>query len=287
MDNQIIPFVKSVFHPTDFSDESENAFAHALAISVIRKTKLTILHAGGKHLAGNEWTKFPAVRKMLERWHVIPEGSTKEEIKKLGIDVQKVDESDNDPVRASVHYLEENPTDIMVLATRGDRGLPQWIMPSKAEQLAQKTKTMTLFVPRNVKGFVNPSDGEIAIRRILIPVDHAPIATNAIEYATRLAIVMEQLEEGPVEIILLYVGDEHQKPSLTLNEDPRWHFKEEVRKGHVVDEIIKRAHEAEVDLIIMMTEGHHGAFGALRGNTTEQVLRKAPCPLLAVPANDD
>ena len=282
---QKMPFVNSVFHPTDFSDESENAFAHALAISIIRKTKLTILHAGNKHMAGNEWTQFPAVRKTLERWYVLPKGSTKDEISELGIDVQKVDESDPDAIRASVNYLEKNPTDIMVLASRGEGGLPQWILPSKAEQLAQKSNTMTLFVPKNAKGFVNPSDGDITVRRILIPVDRKPDATNAIEYATRMAIVMNQLEEDPVDIILLYVGEEDQRPSLTLNEDPRWNFREEARKGHVVNEIIKKAHEAEVDLIIMMTEGHHGVFDALRGNTTEQVLRKAHCPLLAVPAN--
>jgi nucleotide-binding universal stress UspA family protein len=287
MDSQKIPFVKSVFHPTDFSDESENAFAHALAISVIRKTKLTILHAGDKYLAGNEWTQFPAVRKTLESWYVLPEGSAKEDIKELGIDVQKVDEADRDPVRASMHYLEENPTDVIVLASGGGKILPQWIAPSKAEQLAQKTETLTLFVPKHAKGFVNPSDGNITVRRILIPIDHTPDPTNAIEYATRMASVMDQLGDGPVDIILLYVGDEQQSPSLTLKEDPRWNYKKEATKGPVVDEIIKRAHEAEVDLIIMMTEGHHGVFDALRGNTTEQVLRKAPCPLLAVPADCD
>src|SRR5210317_1569311 len=34
-----IPLVGSVLHPTDFSDASNQAFAHALAISVIRQTK--------------------------------------------------------------------------------------------------------------------------------------------------------------------------------------------------------------------------------------------------------
>ena len=29
-----IPFVRSVFHPSDFSPESEHAFAHALAIAL-------------------------------------------------------------------------------------------------------------------------------------------------------------------------------------------------------------------------------------------------------------
>jgi nucleotide-binding universal stress UspA family protein len=34
----------------------------------------------------------------------------------------------------------------------------------------------------------------------------------------------------------------------------------------------------------MPTAGREGVFDALRGSTTERVLRRAPCPLLAVPA---
>jgi len=38
------------------------------------------------------------------------------------------------------------------------------------------------------------------------------------------------------------------------------------------------------DMIGMATAGHHGFLDALRGSTTERVLRRSPCPLLAVPA---
>src|SRR5512145_1885613 len=41
-----LPFVRAVLHPTDFSPASEAAFAHALAIALVRETKLWILHAG-------------------------------------------------------------------------------------------------------------------------------------------------------------------------------------------------------------------------------------------------
>jgi nucleotide-binding universal stress UspA family protein len=34
----------------------------------------------------------------------------------------------------------------------------------------------------------------------------------------------------------------------------------------------------------MATEGHEGILDALRGSVTEQVVRRAPCPVLAVPA---
>jgi nucleotide-binding universal stress UspA family protein len=68
MDESLIieaPFVDSVLHPSDFTAASENAFAHALAIALLRKTELTILHTGD---SPEDWRKFPAVRSTLERW---------------------------------------------------------------------------------------------------------------------------------------------------------------------------------------------------------------------------
>ena len=69
------PFVDSIFHPSDFSEASLDAFAHALAIALIRQTNLTILHSGADFLGEDEWTKFPAVRKTLERWGLLAPGS--------------------------------------------------------------------------------------------------------------------------------------------------------------------------------------------------------------------
>ena len=39
------------------------------------------------------------------------------------------------------------------------------------------------------------------------------------------------------------------------------------------------------NLLIMVTKGTDGFLDVLRGTTTEQVLRKAPCPVLSVPAS--
>jgi hypothetical protein len=62
----IVPFVESIFHPSDFSKASELAFAHALAIALIRRTELVIMHAGRESIG--DWSRFPSVRKTLETW---------------------------------------------------------------------------------------------------------------------------------------------------------------------------------------------------------------------------
>ena len=55
------------------------------------------------------------------------------------------------------------------------------------------------------------------------------------------------------------------------------------RKRH--EQILDAASDQRVGLIAMATEGHRGFLDALRGSTTEQVLRRAACPVLAIPTD--
>jgi nucleotide-binding universal stress UspA family protein len=58
-----------------------------------------------------------------------------------------------------------------------------------------------------------------------------------------------------------------------------------VRTGDVVSTILEVAAEEKANLIAMPTGGHHGFLDAMRGSITERVLRHAPCPVFAVPAD--
>ena len=58
-----------------------------------------------------------------------------------------------------------------------------------------------------------------------------------------------------------------------------------MREGSVEQQILKVACDTDADLIVMATEGHHGFMDALRGSTTEHIVRAANCPVLAVPVD--
>jgi nucleotide-binding universal stress UspA family protein len=66
-------FIASVVHPTDFSPASQRAFAHAMAVALIRRASLTLLHVSSD--GTGEWSGFPAVRETLERWHLLSRGA--------------------------------------------------------------------------------------------------------------------------------------------------------------------------------------------------------------------
>ena len=273
---ETVPFIQSIFHPSDFSEASESAFAHALAIALLRKCDLSILHAGRG--AVGDWSRFPPVRKTLERWQVLAPGSPRSAVfEKLGVKITKVSTRGN-PVRASLDHIDKQQPDLVVLATRGRQGLPRWLKPSMAQAIARRTHVMTLFVPSGCRGIVS-IDGDIHLRRILLPVDHEPDAQEAVTRAVRVA---EAFGDDTVEIVTLHVnGDDF--PRFERPPSPACTWKETRREGDVATAILSAAQE-EMDLIIMPTEGRQGFVDALRGSVTDRVVRGSPCPVLAVPA---
>lgn len=276
-----MPLVDSVVYPTDFSPASESAFAHALAIALLRQTRLELLHVGGdEHV---RWSEFPRVRATLERWSLLNPGSAREDVaEELGVRVSKHVLPGRDPAAALVDYLERSPSDLLVVGTEGREGIARWLHGSVAEAVARRSRTMTLFVPNHAeRGIVSAEDGSLSVENVLVPVDHAPNPSAAVEFARRVA---EVAADERATITLLHVGIADSMPQIATAEGARWTFARMLRQGDPVEQILSVADDIVADLIVMPTAGREGVFDALRGSTTERVLRKAKCPLLAVPA---
>jgi len=269
-----IPFVSSVFHPTDFSDASEQAFAHALAIAVSSRARLDIMHAGGSLM--EDWEHFPAVRKTLERWGMLPQGSPRSAVsERLGVAVTKW-EPGGSPARACLRAIKKVEPELVVLSTEGRTGVSRWLHPSIAERVAHRTHASTLFVPAGGQGIVSLDSGAISLGRILIPVADRPFANSAFALAEQLVGVCKE----EVAITTLHVNG--PMPAVPTRPATNVMWEQLSAQGDVVEEILLAADSA--DLIIMPTEGAHGVWDALRGSTTSRVLREAGCPVLAVPA---
>ena len=274
-----VPLIGHVIHPTDFSPNGEAAFLHALKTALTANAKLIILHvAANKEEA--DWADFPGVRATLERWGMLPRNSSRADVSKLGIDVQKVIMVDKDPVRAVMTYLAGHPADIIVLATNPVDGRVQWLRKSVAEPLARQSHLMTLFVPKDTNGFVSGHDGSIGLKNILIPVASSPDAQPAIQAAARLVYRLH-CPQGIFTV--LHVGESDRMPVLRFPEVPGWRWSKITKSGDVIDVILEEALNAEADLIVMSTDGRHGFLDALRGSHSERVLRGSPCPLLTIP----
>jgi nucleotide-binding universal stress UspA family protein len=273
-----------IFHPSDFSSTSEVAFGHALKIAMQSKAKLDIMHVEPRVGPEKHYgLDFPAVRATLTRWGILPEGVRPSEVAKAGVRIRKILASSTDPVETMLRHFAKFPPDLIVLATHQRAGIERWLHKAVAEPLARRSGAMTLFVPRKGRGFVSLKDGSLALKKILIPVDHDPDPQVALDKALLLVRGLDCLVG---KFLLIHVGSRSRRaaPQVHLPPGSGWLFEIAVRHGHVVDEILTTERAWHPDLMVLATQGHRDFVDALRGSTTEQVLRGAQCPVLAVPA---
>lgn len=273
--------IRHILHPTDFSPASVAAFGHSLKLGLNMRSELTIMHVDPVR-ADPDFENFPRVRATLSQWGILPEGATRQDLVSLGLGVRKILATGDNPVASILQLLWRKPADLMVLATHPDDVLGKWLPDMVGQSLARKSRTMTLFVPGHCKGFVSLDTGAVRLQRILIPIDHRPHPQSAVEAACTL---VAGLGVQSVMFEVLYVGERSDIPPLRLPQRAGWIWKERIQIGIVVEEILKATDIHQSDLIVMATEWRHGFLDALLGSTTERVLRRANCPLLAVPVD--
>ena len=269
--------IRSIVHPTDFSDLSAAAFAHALRIALAARSKLHLLHVS--QYDANEALAFPHAQRLLAQWGLSHEDDPPWTIaSKLGIEVENIRIKLQEPSQAIVDFLGEHESDLVVLATHGRDGVAHWLQGSVAEAVFRRSEIPTLFIAPGARGFVDQVSGDVQLKRVLVPIDFSPPpgrAIAAIQHFGRL------LTGANVAVDLLHVGE--AAPRLRVASSSAL-LPVILRSGNVVESIVDAAIEFDVDAIAMPTAGHHGILDALRGSTTERVIRHAPCPVFAVPS---
>ena len=274
---------KNIIHPTDYDKAGVSAFAHGLKLAVASRGRFTIVHSAEGELEDEARREaFPGVRDTLASWGLLDLGAAPESVEEaLGVRVSKVDLGGNTTVGGVVSFIDRHDADLVVLGTAARDGLPRWLQGSVAEEVAQKSGLATLFLPHRTRGFVEPRTGELHLQNILIPVDADPSPAAALQAAASL---IELLDAQEARIHILHIGSAATAPVLNL---PSWlgaRIERLELQGPVVDTIVAASDQLDADLIVMATEGRQGFLDALRGSTTQAVLRRANRPLLAVPA---
>ncbi|MBS0170313.1 MAG: universal stress protein [Nitrospira sp.] len=273
--------IHRIFHPTDFSDDSHVAFAHALKLALVYQAELTIMHVD-PDVSPEGFEDFPRVRPTLEKWGLLPGSSSKGDVTKLGLRIRKVRALASDAKQAIIHHLTITPTDLMVLATHHHDGFARWAHHSLAEPVSRHMHVKTLFVPSHIQGFVARDTGQTSLNRLLLPISLMPSAQPAIDAAVAL---VSQFNASPVTLTLVHAGKEAEANNLVLLEKPGWSWNQLFGKGDPVEWILAAGAEFDVDVIVMATKGQDSVLDLLRGSTTERVLRGARCPVLAIPAS--
>lgn len=271
-----------ILHATDFAAASESAFHHALRLALASRGHLYLVHADRSDPdAEADWDAFPGIRSTLTRWNLLPADAKASDVAdKLGVRVTKAEIAAAEATEGVVRFGIDHRCDLLVLATHAREGLARLLQGSIAEILARRAELPTLFLPLQADGFIDGATGEPRLRRILLPVDRSASHGAAASLALRIA---DALGCTDVELHALHVGSVDSDPivAVAAKDEPRLHRIS--REGSVVDGIVEEAAAIDADLIVMPTAGHDGLVDRLMGSKTEQVLRRAGRPLLAVP----
>ncbi len=135
-------------------------------------------------------------------------------------------------------------------------------------------------------------------KRILAPVDFDESSLSALEIAAKLAQQNDStvfiLHIVPVDIDVTgmpqYVdlikrqeNIDHAKLTAIAKQHlggVKWEILDQM--GQPADVIAEVATKLAADLIVMVTHGRRGLARLVEGSVAEKVMRKAPCPVLAV-----
>jgi nucleotide-binding universal stress UspA family protein len=143
----------------------------------------------------------------------------------------------------------------------------------------------------------------VTFKRILCPIDFSPSALQALGFALDLA----RQADGRVTLlhVVEWLADEQPRVSARFNlrelhhsmvadakerlhslvaeESQTWvEVDDMVVSGRVHREILRAAETKPADLIVMGAQGRDGVDLALFGSTTQQIVRRARCPVLTV-----
>ena len=143
------------------------------------------------------------------------------------------------------------------------------------------------------------------MKTILVPIDFSPVTKAVVDEATALAqsskgrIVLLYVVQPPV-LVAEYGGviedvvpliEAAEKAATQLLAQWRDHLKESdvttktlKVEGFPAKEIVDQAKTLEADYVVMGSHGHTAFYDLLIGSTTSGVLKKAPCPVVVVPA---
>jgi len=262
----------SIAHPTDLSPQGTAAFEHALSLALVNRCRLDVLHVDEP---GDQpdWSDFPQVRRTLVRWGVLQPGAPIDAVHdKTGVAVRKVGIHDHDPVVGMSRFLDEHPSNLIVMASHGRAGLDRLLSSSVTADLVQAVRVPTLIFGPAARPFIDPANGHRTISKILVPVDHEPDPHDALvlleQIAENLGATLDFVHVGSVPPVL---RDGRNGPRTVRTVE-----------GPVVETLLAEAQGASV--VAMPMAGARGLVDALRGSTTERVVRDITCPVLALPA---
>ncbi len=303
--------IERIVVSTDLSEASRHAFPVAASLARHFKSRLTVVHV----------TDFPQVgpEGLAPGSLIVGDRDVEQYLEGLERDLAELVDADavfeglgverhlvrNATLDAYREFLVATRADLVVLATHGRTGVSRMLLGSFAERFLRYAPCPALVCRRTASSA--PAEG-FAPRRILAPTDFSPNSRPALEWASGLArsfgaqarlFHVIEYEPGLYGLSRDISGTWHEYEER-VTQDFMARFREfveqesegfsadmSIRKGRPIDRILEEVGEFGADLVVVGTHGRTGWDRFLLGSTAEQVVRRAPCPVLVVRGPED
>lgn len=292
--------IRQILCPIDLSDASRHALDHACVLAQWYKAKVTVLHVCNPIVPSADFAVIGATTPVILT--DVERQDAREQVIKFiggehmaGMDVLIDSGHAANAILARASAL---PADLIVIGTHGLGGFEHFLLGSVTEKVLRKAACPVLTVPPRAR-----TTSRLPFRRLLCPVDFSEPSLAALELARSFA------QEGDAVLTILHVF-EHSADEEPLANRPivapeylrdveaeftaRLHAlvpqdigdsgRPQVRTSHgkPYREILSIATEDHADLIVMGVHGRNALDLMLFGSTTNQVVRRATCPVLTL-----
>lgn len=283
--------LRSIFHPTDFSECARRALTVAVYLAVSRRATLHVFHAAVLH-EDDPAFELPEMTAWVDQAHVHAEAWL-EHAPGGRLDIRTEIGRGLDAHDAIMDAAERHRADLVVMGTHGRVGVRKLLMGSHTDKMLRHASCHVLTTRADAE---LPGPGQ-RFRRILVPVDFSSHSKRAFALARDLAT-----EDGgriTLAHVMSTVVPTHYAASVdtSFELDPRlldaagrtlrtWAADADVdtvlAEGLASIEIERIARETQADLIVMGTRGLTGLEHVLVGSVTERVCRTVAVPVLVV-----
>jgi len=190
------------------------------------------------------------------------------------------------PAEEILKVAREKKVDLIAITTHGRRGVVRLIAGSVAEEVLRKTD-IPLLVTR-------PNTVVHEWKRIVVALDGSERSESVLPEAVRLARKLGAALEILRVAVPVVAAGAGEAPIMLPPEDPMPYLKGVLKgldlrgiearavalEGHPSEAILRHLAESAASLLCMTTHGRSGLARILLGSVAEEILRKAPCPVL-------
>lgn len=287
--------VDRILLPTDFSKTARRALSFAAHLADRHGATLHILHVRSPRDEGGEREDPETPTSQAELAECVrraaeglgdPTATGGHDLEMIRESVEAVSVQD-----AVVDYAAQHDVDLIVMGTARRSGIRTLFPQSTASAVVRHAPcpVMTVLDDRDI--VPGPIDN------IFVPFDFSEPATEAVRYAEGLAeiygstitlvhVVQELMVpmEYEVDVPAVERADVRARAETALRDVADNGHQALVTTGHPARRVVELASDRHADLIVIATHGRTGLQRVLLGSVAEQIIRRAPCPVVTVKA---